>query len=156
MTKFILHVGDNEIEIEGKTRDEAIKKVGLKPQNWQENRGKNMEIKAATNVNKQQSTRVNAPKNRLSRPAKVEVKPANHRRKPNITTEDIGGWYTDGTDVWKLDVFIPEPQVSMSKVASLEGDPPTHEIKQGSTSDFKDFRRLIPEPEPRKRLKKQG
>ena len=112
-----------------------------------------MEIKKATDVNEQQSTRVNTPKKRLSRPPKVEVKPANHRRKPNITTEDIGRWFTDGTDVWKLDVFIPEPQVSMSKVASLGGDPQAHEIKKGSPSDFKDFHRLIPEPEPRKRVK---
>jgi hypothetical protein len=156
MTKFILHVGDNEIEIEGETRDEAIKKVGLNPKHWQDNRGENMETKKATDVNEQQSTRLNTPKKRLSHPPKVEVKPANHRRKPNITTEDIGRWFTDGTDVWKLDIFIPEPQVSMSKVASLGGDPQLHEIKKGSPSDFKDFRRLIPEPEPRKRVKKQG
>jgi len=156
MTKFILKVGDNEIEIEGKTKDEAIKKAGLNPKHWQDNRGENMEIKEAKKVNKQQSTVVNTPKKRLSHPPKVEVKPVSRRRKSNITTEDIGKWYTDGTDVWKLDVFIPEPQVSMSKVASLEGDPQSHEIKTGSPSDFKDFRRLIPEPEPRKRLKKQG
>ena len=154
MTKFKLQIGDNEVELEGETRDEAIKKVGLNPEHWQKNRGENMEIKKATDVNGQQSTGVNTPKKRPSRKTKVEVRPANHRRKPNITTEDIGRWFTDGTDVWKLDVFIPEPQVSMSKVASLEGDPPTHEIKQGSPSDFKDFRRLIPEPEPRKRVKK--
>jgi len=156
MTKFTLQVGDNEVELEGETRDEAIKKAGLNPKHWQENRGENMEIKKTTDVNEQQSTRVNTPKKRLGRPPKVEVKPANHRRKPNITTEDIGRWFTDGTDVWKLDVFIPEPQVSMSKVASLGGDPQAHEIKKGSPSDFKDFRRLIPEPEPRKRVKKQG
>lgn len=113
-----------------------------------------MEIKETKNVNKQQSTGVNPPKKRPSHPPKVEVKPTDRRRKSNITTEDIGKWYTDGTDVWKLDVFIPEPQVSMSKVASLDGDPQSHEIKKGSPSDFKDFRRLIPEPERRKRPKK--
>jgi len=154
MTKFKLHIGDNEVELEGETRDEAIKRVGLNPEHWQKNRGENMEIKKATDVNGQQSTGVNTPKKRPSRKTKVEVRPANHRRKPNITTEDIGRWFTDGTDVWKLDVFIPEPQVSMSKVASVEGDPQAHEIKKGSPSDFKDFRRLIPEPEPRKRVKK--
>jgi len=154
MTKFKLQIGDNEVELEGETRDEAIKKVGLNPEHWQKNRGENMEIKKATDVNGQQSTGVNTPKKRPSRKTKVEVRPANHRRKPNITTEDIGRWFTDGTDVWKLDVFIPEPQVSMSKVASVEGDPQAHEIKKGSPSDFKDFRRLIPEPEPRKRVKK--
>jgi hypothetical protein len=155
MTKFILHVGDTDIELEGKTKDEAIKKAGLNPKHWQDNRGELMD-KETKNVNKQQSTVVSPPKKRPSRPLKVEVKPVDHRRKSNITTEDIGGWYTDGTDVWRLDVFIPEPQVSMSKVASLEGDPQSHEIKKGSPADFKDFRRLIPEPERRKRLKKQG
>jgi len=156
MTKFKLYIGDKEVELEGETRDEAIKKFGLNPKHWQENRGDNMAVKEAAKVNKQQSTGVNTPKKRPGRTPKVEVKPTNRRRKPNITTEDIGRWYTDGTDVWKLDVFIPEPQVSMSKVASLEGDPQSHEIKKGSPLDFKDFRRLIPEPEPRKHVKKQG
>jgi hypothetical protein len=156
MTKFKLQIGDSEVELEGETRDEAIKKVGLNPKHWQGNRGETVKIKEATDVNKQQSTGVNTPKKRLDRPPKVEVKPVNRRRKPNITTEDVGRWYTDGTNVWKLDDFIPEPQVSMSKVASLEGDPQAHEIKKGSPLDFKDFRRLITEPEPRKRVKKQG
>ena len=156
MAKFILHVGDNEVELEGENRDEAIKKAGLNPKHWQENRGENMETKKARDVNEQQSTRVTTSKQRLNLTQKVETKPANHRRKANITTEDIGGWFTDGTDVWKLDVFIPEPQVSMSKVASTGGDPQAHEIKKGSPSDFKDFRRLIPKPEPRKHIKKQG
>ncbi len=156
MAKFLLRIGDNEVELEGKTRDDAIKQVGLNPKHWPENKGENMEIKKTIHVNEQQSTGMNTPKKRLGRLPKVEVTPANHRRKSNITIEDIGGWFTDGTDVWKLDVFIPEPQVSMSKVASMEGDPQAHEIKEGSPSDFKDFRRLIPEPEPRKRTKKHS
>ena len=155
MPKFKLQVGDTQIEIEGVTKDEAIKKVGLNPKHWQDDRGENMEIKETKNVNKQQSTGANPLKKRLSRPSKVEVKPANHRRKSNITSEDIGRWYTDGMDVWKLDDFIPEPQVTMSKVASLENDPQAHEIKKGNLSDFMDFRRLIPEPESRKHQKKQ-
>jgi hypothetical protein len=149
-----LQIGDTQIEIEGATREEAIKKVGLNPRLWQDNRGENMEIKETKNINKQQSTGVNLPKKRPGYPPKVEVKPAGPRRKSNITSEDIGRWYTDGTDVWRLDDFIPEPQVSMSKVASLENDPQAHEIKKGYLSEFKDFRRLIPEPEPRKRPKK--
>jgi len=155
MPKFILRVGDNEVELEGATRDEAIKKVGLNPKNWQENKGDNMEIKEKINVNKQQTTVVDVAKKRPSRPLKVEVKPAIQRGRPNITTEDIGRWYTDGTDVWKLDDFIPEPQVSMSKVSSTGGDPQAHEVKKGNLSEFNDFRRLIPEPESRKRIKKQ-
>ena len=114
-----------------------------------------MGIKKSTGVTEQQSTGVNTSKKRPGLPLKVEVKSANRRRKPNITTDDIGKWFTDGTDVWKLDVFIPEPQISMTKVASMGGDPEKHEIKNGSPSDFKDFRRLIPEPEPRKHVKKQ-
>ena len=155
MPKFILRIGDNEVELEGATRDEAIKKVGLNPKNWQENRRENMEIKERINVNKQQATVADAAKKRPSRPLKIETKPAIQRRKPNITTEDIGRWYTDGTDVWKLDEFIPEPQVSMSKVASMGGDPQTHEVKKGYLSEFNEFRRLIPEPELRSRPKKK-
>lgn len=155
MPKFILRIGDNEVELEGATRDEAIKKVGLNPRNWQENKGENMEIKERINVNKQQAVVPDAAKKRPSRPLKIEAKPAVQRRKPNITTEDIGRWYTDGTDVWKLDEFIPEPQVSMSKVASMGGDPQAHEVKKGYLSEFSDFRRLIPEPEPRSRPKKK-
>ncbi len=159
MTKFLLQIGDNEVELEGKTRDDAIKRVGLNPEHWQENKGENME-KKATGTKEQQTiisaTGLNPPKKRLGRPSKENLIVIRNRRKPNITTEDIGRWFTDGTDVWKLDVFIPEPQVSMSKVASLDGDPQTHEIKKGSPLDFKDFRQLIPEPEPRKRVKKQG
>jgi hypothetical protein len=154
MPKFVLRVGDNEVELEGATRDEAIKKVGLNPKNWQENRGENMEIKERINVNKQQTTVADVAKKRPSRPLKIETKPAILRRKPNITTEDIGRWYTDGTDVWKLEDFIPEPQVSMSRVATTGGDPQAHEIKKGYLSEFSDFRRLIPEPESRKRPKK--
>jgi hypothetical protein len=56
MTKFKLHIGDNEVELEGETRDEAIKKVGLNPEHRQKNRGENMEIKKATDVNEQQSS----------------------------------------------------------------------------------------------------
>jgi len=48
MTKFKLQIGDNEVELEGETRDEAIKKVGLNPEHWQGNRGENMKIKEAT------------------------------------------------------------------------------------------------------------
>ncbi len=155
MPKFVLRVGDNEVELEGATRDEAIKKVGLNPKNWQENRRENMEIKERININKQQATVPDVVKKRPSRPLKIEAKPAILRRKPNITTEDIGRWYTDGSDVWKLDEFIPEPQVSMSKVASMGGDPQAHEIKKGYLSEFSDFCRLIPEPETRNRPKKQ-
>jgi len=150
MKKFILRIGDNEIEIEGENRDEAIKKVGLNPKHWQDSKGENMEIKEVANVNKKQLPVVNIPKKRPAQPLKVEIKPAYYHRKPNITTEDIGKWYTDGTDVWKLEAFIPEPQVTMTKVASVE------EIKSGNLSDFKDFRRLIPEPDRGKRPKKKG
>ena len=150
MKKFIIQIGDNEIEIEGQTKDEAIKKVGLNPKHWQDNKGENMEIKEAANVNKKQSPGLNTAKKKPGRPFKAEIKPIDYRRKSNITTEDIGKWYTDGTDVWKLEEFIPEPQVSMSKVASPD------EIKKGNLSEFKDFRRLLPEREPRKRPKKQG
>ena len=156
MAKFLVQIGDNKVELEGKTREDAIKRVGLNPEHWQANKGENMEIKKATGVNEQQSTGANTSKKRLGLPPKVVVKPANRRHKPNITTDDIGKWFTDGTDVWKLNVFIPEPQVSMTKVASMGGDPQKHEIKKGSPSDFQDFRRLIPEPEPRKHIKKQG
>ena len=154
MAKFLVRIGDNKVELEGKTRDDAIKRVGLNPEHWQANKGENMEIKKATGVNEQQSTGVNTSKKRPVLSPKVEVKPTNLRHKPNITTDDIGKWFTDGTDVWKLDVFIPEPQVSMTKVASMGGDPQKHEVKKGSLSDFQDFRRLIPEPELRKRIKK--
>ena len=155
MTKFKLQVGDTQIEIEGATREEAIRKLGLNPRHWQDNRGEIMEIKETKNVNKQQSTVVTPPKKRPIHPPKVEVKPASYRRKSNITTEDIGRWYTDGTDVWKLDDFIPEPQVTMSRVASLGSDPQAHEIKKGNLSDFKEFRRLIPETERGRRPRKQ-
>ncbi len=155
MAKFLVRIGDNKIELEGKTREDAIKRVGLNPEHWQANKGEKMEIKKATGVTEQKSTGANTSKKRPGLPLKVEVKSANRRRKPNITTDDIGKWFTDGTDVWKLDVFIPEPQISMTKVASMGGDPEKHEIKNGSPSDFKDFRRLIPEPEPRKHVKKQ-
>jgi hypothetical protein len=152
MGKFIIRIGDNEIELEGKTRDEALKKVGLNPQHWQANKGENMESKQAANLNKKQSPEVNIAKKRPAHSLKTESKsksnPTNYRHKSNITTEDIGRWYTDGKDVWKLESFIPEPQVSMSKVAKAD------EMKNGYLSDFKDFRRLIPEPEPRKRIKK--
>ena len=146
MTKFLVRIGDNKIELEGKTREDAIKRVGLNTKHWQANKGENMEIKKATGVTEQKSTGANTSKKRPGLPLKVEVKSANRRRKPNITTDDIGKWFTDGTDVWKLDVFIPEPQISMTRVASMGGDPEKHEIKNGSPSDFKDFRRLIPEP----------
>lgn len=150
MKKFTLLIGNNEIEIEGQTKDEAIKKVGLNPKHWQDNKGEKMKSKEVTNFNKIKAPRVNTIKKKPGRPIKAEIKPTNYRRKPNITTEDIGKWYTDGTDVWKLEDFIPEPQVSMSKVASAD------EIKKGYLSDFKDFRRLVPEPEHRRRLRKQG
>lgn len=155
MPKFILRIGDNDVELEGKTRDEAIKKVGLNPNNWRENTGENMEIKERVKINRQEPKAVNISKKQPAHPSKVQVKSTNQRRKPNITTEDVGRWYTDGTDVWKLDDFIPEPQVSMSKVASLGNDAQAHEVKKGNLSEFKDFRRLIPEPETRKRFKKQ-
>jgi hypothetical protein len=153
MAKFLVQIGDNTVEIEGKTRDDAIKRVGLNPEHWQAKKGENMEIKKATNVSERQSTRLDSSKKRLVLPPKVEVKPVNRRFKPNITTEDIGKWFTDGKDVWILNVFIPEPQVSMSKVVSMGGDPKTHEIKKGNLSDFEGFRRLIPEPEPRKHIR---
>ncbi len=96
------------------------------------------------------------PQKKLVQPPKEKPVVTRQYRKSNITTEDIGKWFTDGTDVWRLDVFIPEPQVSMSKVASQGGDPEKHEIKKGSPSDFENFRLLIPAPEPRKHVKKQG
>ena len=75
-----------------------------------------------------------------------------HRRKSNITVSDIGKWYTDGTDIWILDSFIPEPQVSMVKIASETMD--AEKCRKGAISDFQIFRRLIPEP-IRKRSKKE-
>jgi hypothetical protein len=156
MSKFLVTIGDTKVELEGKTRDDAIKRVGLNPEHWQANKGENMEIKKATGVGEKQSTIANSSKKRTVLPLTVEAKPVNRHRKPNITTDDIGKWFTDGMDVWKLDIFIPEPQISMTKVASMGGDPQKHQIKKGSPSDFHDFRRLIPEPEPRKQIKKQG
>jgi hypothetical protein len=149
MGKYVIQIGDNKIELEGKTREEALKKVGLNPKHWQANKGENMERKEVVNINKKQPPVMNIPKKRPNLPTRT-IKPGNYRRKLNITVEDIGKWYTDGIDVWKLEEFIPEPQVSMSKVSSV-GD-----VKKGYLSDFKDFRRLIPEPEPRKRTKKQA
>jgi hypothetical protein len=156
MPKFILRIGDNEVELEGATRDDAIKKVGLNPKNWQDNRGVKMESKERITVNKLPPPTLNAAKKQTSRPVKVEAKPIIPRRKPNITTEDVGRWYTDGVDVWKLDDFVPEPQVSMSKVASMGNDPQAHEIKKGNLSEFSNFRRLVPEPETKKRYKKKS
>ena len=157
MEKFKLLVGDVEIELEGATRDEAIRKAGLNPKHWQENKGENMAIKKTAATNEQQPVEVNPSKKPLNQKTKADAKPVVFRYKPNITTSDIGRWYTDGADVWIIDdVFIPEPQVSMSKVVSMGGDPKKHQVKKGNLSDFKDFRRLIPEPEPKNRINKQA
>ncbi|MGP8081197.1 MAG: hypothetical protein ACLPVI_11965 [Dehalococcoidales bacterium] len=153
MAKFLVQIGDNKVELEGATRDDAIKRVGLNPQYWKENKGENMTKEKQKETT---STTENTPKKRLATPLKDKSVVVRQRRKPNITTEDIGKWFTDGTDVWRLDVFIPEPQVSMSKVVSLGGDPEKHEIKKGNLSDFENFCRLIPAPENWKRVKKQG
>jgi len=154
--KFKLQVGDVEVELDGANRDEAIRKAGLNPKHWQENEGEGMAVKKTTVIKQQQFTEINPQKKPLNQKTKADVKPTVFRYKPNITTSDIGRWYTDGVDVWKLDdVFIPEPQVSMSKVATIGGDPKKHQIKKGNLSDFMDFRRLIPEPEPRNRVNKQ-
>ena len=156
MKKFKLQIGDVEIELEGATRDEAIRKAGLNPRHWQEIKGEDMAAKNPTTINEREITKVTPPKKLVNQTAKMDVEPAGFRNKSNITNADIGRWYTDGTDVWILDeVFVPEPQVSMSKVASTGGDPKKHQIKKGNLSDFKDFRRLIPEPEPKKRLNQQ-
>lgn len=155
MAKYKLRIGDTEVELEGETRDEAIKKAGLNPKLWQRNTGANMDVKKASSGDEQKPAVVSTPKKKPTNKTRAGGKVVAHRRKPNITIEDIGRWYTDGTDVWKLDDFIPEPQVSMSKVASSENDPQVHEIKKGNLSEFIDFRRLIPEPEPRKRTKKE-
>ena len=155
MKKFTLRIGGTEIELEGRTREEAIKKVGLNPEHWQEDRGEKMNTKKVKPISQPQPIVENIPKKQTAGKTKVDTKPNYYHRRPNITIEDIGRWYTDGIDVWKLDVFIPEPQVTMSKVASMENDPKSHETKSGYLSDFKDFRRLIPEPESRKRIKKQ-
>ena len=150
MSKFILRIGDNEIQIEGDTRDAALRKIGLNPKHWQDDKGENMEKQETTYIPKKQPRVVNTPERRPGRPPKTEAKSVSYGHKPNITLEDIGQWYTDGKDVWKLEGFIPEPQVTMSRVASVD------EIKKGNLSEFQNFRRLIPEPEPRKRLKKHG
>ena len=152
MAKFLVQIGDNKVELEGGTRDDAIKRVGLNPQYWKENKGEKMTKENRTKI---PSTTERTPQKRLAHPPKEKPVVIRRYRKSNITTEDIGKWFTDGTDVWRLDVFIPEPQVSMSKVASQGGDPEKHEIKKGSPSDFENFCLLIPAPEPRKHVKKQ-
>ena len=152
MAKFFVRIGNNKVKLEGTTRDEAIKRVGLNPRHWKQNKGEKMTKENQTEIT---STTVSKPKKQLGHPPKEKPVVIRQYRKSNITTEDIGKWFTDGKDVWRLDVFIPEPQVSMSKVASQGGDPEKHEIKKGSPSDFENFCLLIPAPEPRKHVKKQ-
>jgi hypothetical protein len=72
----------------------------LNPEHWQVNKGENMEIKNAIGVSGRQSIRLDSSKKRIGLPAKVEIKPVNRRRKPNIKTDDSGKWFTDSTNVW--------------------------------------------------------
>ena len=153
MAKFFVRIGNNKVKLEGTTRDEAIKRVGLNPRHWKQNKGEKM---TKENQAKIPTATDNTPQKKLPQPPKEKPVVARQYRKNNITTDDIGKWFTDGKDVWKLDVFIPEPQVQMTKVASMGGDPEKHEIKKGSPSDFENFHLLIPAPEPRKHIKKQG
>ena len=153
MVKFLVKIGDNTVELEGKTRDAALKRVGLNPQYWKGNKGEKM---AKENQPKITSATEKIPQKKTAPPLKDKPVVIRQLRKSNITTENIGKWFTDGKDVWRLDLFIPEPQVSMSKVASHGGDPEKHEVKKGNLADFENFQLLIPAPEPRKHVKKKG
>ena len=37
MAKVLVQIGDNKVELEGVTKEDAIKRVGLNPQHWKEN-----------------------------------------------------------------------------------------------------------------------
>ena len=153
MAKFLVKIGDNTVELKGKTREDALKRVGLNPQYWKGNKGEKM---AKENQSKIPPTSDRTTQKKTSGSPKEKPVIIRQLRKSNITTENIGKWFTDGKDVWRLDLFIPEPQVSMSKVASHGGDPEKHEVKKGNLADFENFQLLIPAPEPRKHVKKKG
>jgi hypothetical protein len=143
MAKFLVKIGDNTVELKGKTREDALKRVGLNPQYWKGNKGEKM---AKENQPKITSATEKIPQKKTAPPLKDKPVVIRQLRKSNITTENIG----------RLDIFIPEPQVSMSKVASHGGDPEKHEVKKGNLADFENFQLLIPAPEPRKHVKKKG
>ena len=68
MAKFLVQIGDNKVELEGATRDDAIKRVRLEPQYWKENKGENMTKEKQKETT---STTENTPKKRLATPLKI-------------------------------------------------------------------------------------
>ena len=65
------------------------------------------------------------------------------KRKPNITVDDIGTYYQKGGEVYLLEGFKPEPEVTMLKLSGGQ------EVIKKPLSHFTDFVRLNPE-KPRK------
>jgi len=156
--KYQLQVGDNVIEIEGATRDEAIKRIGLNPIHWKEE-GEDMTEETNSKTQTQEGTLgVPADSNikKSRKPRADKGKPhkkgtpvvAKSRRKPNITLEDLARKqrYDFEGETYELWQFEPNPRVKMHKIGS--------EVeKEGNLTDFAGFRRLIPEPE---RKRKEG
>ena len=71
------------------------------------------------------------------------------KSKTEFATTDIGKWFTtDGTDIWTLKEFIPEPMVTMVRLDK-------EQVKAGMVSEFKDFVRLAPEADPPARTKRK-
>ncbi len=158
MPIFTVNLNGEEILLpEAETRDEALIKAGLTPEHWKEKKGENMDEVLPTEGNtlasevKTRKPRSDKGQSRtVSEPPKLSPGQRKGFRKPNITTEDLARHqlYIDSTEIiYRLSKFVPEPQIEMT---SNDGG-----RKEGTLSDFANFRRLIPEPEPRKRIKKQ-
>lgn len=157
--KYQLQVGDNVIEIEGDTRDEAIKRIGLNPIHWGEEKekgkGEDMEDRSTDELeeglNQEGLTlkKTRKPRKDKGLPHKKEAQVVKmSRRKPNITVADLARKqrYDFEGETYELREFEPNPRVQMHKIGS--------EIeKEGNLTDFAGFRRLIPEPE---RKRKEG
>ena len=157
--------GKSETErVEAGTFELACKSLGLNPVdcecnvrlpdgNWLKIENKKENMKNGENPTESQPPASNATmKARQPRSDKgshhVTEKPvtASHRRKGNITVEDINTIYYDGKTYWKLAEFQPEPIATMVK---LDGG---LEPKTGPLSEFNGFYRCKVEY-PRKKIK---